>query len=1622
MQAVRRAFSEVKRRISSYLRRFKALYLRNKRISIPLSAILLINLVLVVALIIIGKLPAPFEPIVLEANHFKLEALQKDSAGVEPSSEFLLSAENPIDEGKIKSALKILPDEKYDLIKISNTEFKIKFPTELSQDKIYKFEILGKEGGVEKSLSWAFQIKGSFRVIRTLPRNEANFVPTNSGIEIVFSHENFKFKDIGKFIEIKPKVAGKFEKHKRTLVFVHKGLKPATLYSVKIKKGIGLVGSEEILKENKTFQFETKTKQGSEANNYFTFSSKTYEFPKSEKPVLSGWGRGKPKQANVYKLDEKTFLKSLKQVDSVPSWTSLQSKKYSTKGLTKFLQFDPVIISLQNSSYIEIPKKFPNGFYLVVVENEGGGSSQTWLQITPVSVYVTISETKSLFWVNSVETKKPIQGASVELIGGGFSSKTDKDGIAQAETPNKLKNSNFHYFKIQAKNANLILRVGGFYRDPAADKFWHYLYLDRGLFRTSDSVSFWGVLRRREGGTPETVKLELKQNSYVDYFYNPITIITKEVAVSEFSTFNGSLDFSNLNPGSYTVELKVRDVVIETKSIRIGIFDKPAYQIKVTPSKKAVIVGDKVTYKVKTEFFEGTPAPNISLKVSGSIEKTIKTNTNGEISLTLKSKPQKSSPGFQNIYIRPTESEVGDISAGAGVHVFSSTINIRGEGEIKEGKAKIQGTIKKVDLSKVDKLYTDDYLGGPVSTDLNAKVYETSQIATETGEYYDFIEKKIIKTYKYKQKKELINTLEAKSDQNGKFNLEFDANSAKDYQLEISAKDEKGRQEKTTIYVSRSVRANAPYYYLENTKDFPTKYKIGEKVELQFKKGRDPLKPKPDLKFLYYQGQIGLMDYTVSLSPTYTFSFEEKHIPNVSVTGVLFNGFTYKASSTPHFWAVGGSNVDFDEEERELIIEVKAGKNKYNPGDKAKVEVMVRDKNNKGVEAEVNINIIDESLYAVSREASSLNPLSGLYRNVTNGVFASYLSHQYPIDLPGSGAGGGGGGRDDFRDKVFFGVLKTDKDGKGLIDVKLPDNLTTWRVSSQAVTIDLKIGKGVGAIVVSKDLFVEVNLPSELLLSDKPQIKLRAFGNALKSGDLVEFAIKAESLGWKKEKKVKGKAFKASFIKLPKLKEGTHKITFSVKAKDLNDALTKQVQVIKGRTRVGKIKEYSLKPELKLEGGTGQNTLTFINEIQGTSYPILKKQLWSFSDRLETKLAQEIAAKLLKKHFNEDQFVDQINFVRYQTTDGGLAIFPYADNNLELSAKIASYDANNFDKDGLRSYFLSILDNKKEGRERSLVALWGLASIGDPVLVNLQSFTSGAKLSLRERLYVALAYIELGDKEKAREMFDEILEKSAEQKPPYIYIKDKDRDKSFELTALAAMIGAKLQDKNTTAIMRYLADEKPEKVLIDIERVLAAVDYLSGFAFNEASFTINIEGEEKTIDLKGRPYFMSVTADKLEKLSFKDIKGKVLVSVSYETTLNKAGISRDKSLDIKREYSENNNVTTDISEGALVKITINYDISGPIQSGCYQVTDHLPSGLRAVTNPARFVSERDTWYLYQNTGQTISFCVRKEFTKPIKYFARVIAKGEYLAEPATIQHQKAKDRLNFTSSQIIKIR
>ena len=89
----------------------------------------------------------------------------------------------------------------------------------------------------------------------------------------------------------------------------------------------------------------------------------------------------------------------------------------------------------------------------------------------------------------------------------------------------------------------------------------------------------------------------------------------------------------------------------------------------------------------------------------------------------------------------------------------------------------------------------------------------------------------------------------------------------------------------------------------------------------------------------------------------------------------------------------------------------------------------------------------------------------------------------------GGGKGGGGGAGDQTR--TFFPntaywepSLRTNGDGKATIEVKLPDTLTTWRLTARGVTTDTKAGEARNDIVTSKELIVRPAVPRFLVADD----------------------------------------------------------------------------------------------------------------------------------------------------------------------------------------------------------------------------------------------------------------------------------------------------------------------------------------------------------------------------------------------------------------------------------------------------------------------------------------------------------------------------------------------------------
>jgi hypothetical protein len=171
-------------------------------------------------------------------------------------------------------------------------------------------------------------------------------------------------------------------------------------------------------------------------------------------------------------------------------------------------------------------------------------------------------------------------------------------------------------------------------------------------------------------------------------------------------------------------------------------------------------------------------------------------------------------------------------------------------------------------------------------------------------------------------------------------------------------------------------------------------------------------------------------------------------------------------------------------------------------------------------------------------------------------------------------------------------------------------------------------------------------------------------------------------------------------------------------------------------------------------------------------------------------------------------------------------------------------------------------------------------------------------------------------------------------------------------------------------------------------------------------------------------YTLELTAGELAQLSFEDPQGKVGVASSYEIPLEQEQLSNTNDMSIQRSYSVNGNQTNQFSATDVVKVTLLYSLKDTALDGCYQITDILPAGLRIVNKPyARDIPTSDIWYPYEITGQKASFCVTKNNTKPVQYYARVVSQGEYKAEPAIIQSlQSVQSFITTKTSEGVSIR
>ncbi|HLA18240.1 MAG TPA: MG2 domain-containing protein [Dehalococcoidia bacterium] len=1609
---------------------------------------------------------------------FSLSPTVEDVSGIAPESGFVLVSKDPLDAAALAERIRAVPALDLEIEPLAAEQasarpdlkadyrYSIRSTEPMASGQVYRFTLLDSAGETPLR-TWAFQTQSVLRVVQTLPADQSTEVPLNIGIELTFSHDGVD--GVEARWEIAPAVQGRFEVHKRVVAFVPKELQANTLYTVTLKPGVTVPDSELEMTADFRFQFET----GSEERTGETpggpprlqFSRLTWEASTGEPPALALFGYDAapakltlPFTAYRFAGADK-FLAALDEFTSVPTWASFTRSRTTvdTGGLEKAASFEADVPEMGEfgDRYVLFPAPLPAGYYLVEATFEKR-QLQALLQVADVAAYVSLSGTRTIVWVNDVVAKSPLRGATVTATDATLSAVTDAAGVAVFDTPKdviELRSSPYGYTTKETVGNLIVTAADGrkvivplvdifsqykyfgfreyaFAGDPSL--YWRFLYTDRHLYRPSDTVSFWGIVRRRENPPPsQELVVEITGSRYDEkgFYQSSVVVASRVLTTTAAGTFLGQLAIEGVSPGYYELRARAGEQVIASTYVEVADYVKPSYKLDVLPSRRAVFAGDKAEYEVRASFFDGSPVPNLELRITDkSGEGTLTTDESGKAvySRTASLDGDYGPYSMDFLNVAPTLAEEGEITGSAWVQVFPAALTVDAEATIADGTATVSGTVLEVDLERLNSdaaAAMEDYRGGPapgrvVSADIVRYSYER----IETGESYDFVAKIVRKTYRYQQTRTRIGSESVTSAADGTFTFSFPAGGENSYEVTLRVTDDDGRSFRTEAYAYSPFN----YYGMEPVlvPDGQEPYAVGDEVAVTMTVSDRALPAGGGNRYLFYLAQNGIRSHAVSDSPRYSFPFGESDVPNVSVMAVRFTGSTYQEVGYPY-------SAPFDRSARELTVNVQPGKDRYAPGEDATLEVTVTDREGRPVQAEVLLSAVDEAVFRLQGEAYffDLDILETLYTSVSSGILRTYASHQYPLSSPAAERGGGGGDRDNFKDVALFQSVTTNAKGHGTATFQLPDNITSWRVTALALSPGLYAGTGLGFVPVGLPLFVDVAMNSSYLSADVASVKVRAFGEALAAGDDVTFQLSSPTLA-AQPITVGGKAFEPVDVALPPLKEGRHELTFAVSAKGLKDSVVRSITVVPSRLLRSKSHFYELQPgqSAVLQGAaTGPTTVVLSDHNRGRYYPVLRSLSWTYGDRLDQMLARNLAQELLLQHFGEaPDFPAEFTASAYQTADGGIAIFPFADDDLQLSARAAALAPERFGQQALSQYFQTVIDDPEETRERVLIALYGQAALGQPVLAQVQAAAALDDLSPRERLYAGLATAELGDEDTARAIYGKIIAGFGERRGQALRINaGNDQDDILEATSLAAVLAAALRDDYAPLLFEYTLPNYRHETLIELEQISYLVAALPALFSGPVQFTYVLEGEMVRGRLeRGESRTLVVSPEQLASLDLRGVDGAVGVTTAYLTPFDPASVEPDPEVSLSRSYPAQSDDAVTLREGALVRITLRWTLGKKAVDGCYQVSDLLPSGLKPVSRLfEQGIRDTTVSYPYLIEGQRVSFCVsRGEPNRPIVYYARVVGTGTYNVEPAVIQSQRANESMNVTGSMEAEIR
>lgn len=1513
----------------------------------------------------------------------------------------------------------------------------------LASGTTYRISLRRPDGSIEAS--WVARTAAPLAITDSVPGDQATNVPLDTGIEVTFNQYGVTAAGLRSRFAISPATTGHFVVAGRSVAFVpDHPLRKGTLYTVTIRHGLPVDGTGVSLAADRVIRFETAASLRSQVRVWLG-DALVDATPRERAALTVGIdvpeGSAEPRTvpATVHRLAGlDAAVAAWKAVTGSPDWTLASTRAaVATAGLPRVLSASLRVQRLADGTrWLQLPRALPVGWY-VLTTSFAGIPRQAILQVTDTATFAMVTLNRTAVWVNDLATRATAPGATATLGGHALAGATDARGLLLATTPPSVRRPGVTMpllvVRYHGRATFRPIGAGGMcggcsgkgdeLATPTVDPWWSLLTTDRSQYRMADTVNVLGVVRdRTSGSVPQSVKISLYAST--DNGVASPSVQTATATPDRRGMYTVRLAISNLPVGSYRIRATTGSSQVAETWFEVASIRKPAYAVTVTTARHAVITGDAVATTVQAAFFEGTPVtgaafrlqagqPDETTGATGTAVTTGATGTaTGQVTVTLEDATEQF--GVVGVSGSPTLPEEADLSSGTQVAVFRGSAWISLDGTATSKKVVVTGGVNSVAFGRYEQAGVDPWNVDPRGTARPGAVVSVTTVANvaylvKTGTAYDFVTKRVAPVYEQRTREVALPAHTVRTGADGTFRIVLAGRAdADNYAVTATYTDEAGRQITTQAGISgtwREQNGNQPWLGSADGHGATQEYSVGDAIRVRFNGGvANPIVQR----YLYLVTREGLRNATVGTSPSFRATFTAASVPSMTISAVRFNGSGYEVIGS-------GYRASLRLADRTLTVQVTPDRARYEPGDTATVTIRTLAPGGRPAAASVFVRAVDEKLYAIGA-AGDIDPLDSLYAGLSDGVIGVAVSHIAPQQDQGGGGGdttggpGGTGGRADFRDWLLARIVTTGTDGRATVTIPLSDDLTSWHVAATALDASLDAGAGSALLPVGLPFFVDAVIAPEYLVTDRPIIGVRSYGTSLKAGNRVTFTVSSDTIPMAATT-VTADAFGSAYVPLPALSAGVHRIrvagTTGSGATALSDALVRTITVVAARATQTRTTWVALSGPTSIAAGSALTGVTLVDAGRGRVVPVLQELAVPDATRSDRALAAALANRVLVEQFGLPAVA--------QADDGGLAPFldgaavtvvPWGSAELEVTALAAMTGDPRLPTGVMASWLRDAINTPTETRARRLLALAGLAALGEPELGDIRAAAAQPDLTVEEQAFVALAALFAGDETLAGRFEQQVLAQHGLRSANLVRIDPGSGADATVVTARLAIVAASLDDPIAADMDAWVAANPPAATVVDLERVLAARGWARRVAGATATVALTVDGARREITIEpGAPVELGLTPDQAATARLEPLTGSTLVVQSWEDRLAPSSLHAQGGITMTRSTAPAGTI-----EGtATVIVTINVDLGSARLGECWRVVDIVPSGLAPIAAFGRLADENGN-YGYDTPsridGQRVEFCAgydTKRSAYAMRYVARVVTPGTYTWEPAVLQ-------------------